>query len=79
MLSNAAKIPHAIDVEVGSRIRMQRKVKGISQQALAAVLGITFQNRQLGGILSASRPSVVRGIIHVRRVPLHGICRCRSR
>ena len=46
MLSNAAKVPHAIDVEVGSRIRLQRKVKGISQQALAAALGITFQQVQ---------------------------------
>jgi transcriptional regulator with XRE-family HTH domain len=45
-LSNAAKVPHAIDVEVGSRIRLQRRMKGISQQALAAALGITFQQVQ---------------------------------
>lgn len=45
-MRNGEKIPDAIDVEVGSRIRLQRKVKGMTQQALAAALGITFQQVQ---------------------------------
>ncbi|WP_372353434.1 helix-turn-helix domain-containing protein [Rhizobium sp. BT-226] len=45
-MRNGAKIPDVIDVEVGSRIRLQRKVKGMTQQALAAALGITFQQVQ---------------------------------
>jgi transcriptional regulator with XRE-family HTH domain len=35
-----------IDVQVGSRIRLQRNCLGISQTALASTLGITFQQVQ---------------------------------
>jgi transcriptional regulator with XRE-family HTH domain len=35
-----------IDVHVGARVRMRRKMLGFSQQALAEILGITFQQVQ---------------------------------
>jgi transcriptional regulator with XRE-family HTH domain len=38
--------PVAVDVHVGARVRMRRRFLGISQQALAAELGITFQQVQ---------------------------------
>lgn len=40
------KAPNAIDVHVGSRICMQRRLKGMSQTTLAEGLGITFQQVQ---------------------------------
>ncbi|QFI68705.1 helix-turn-helix domain-containing protein [Sinorhizobium alkalisoli] len=40
------KTPHAIDVHVGSRIRLQRVLMGMSQSALAEGLGVTFQQVQ---------------------------------
>ena len=38
--------PDPIDVEVGARIRIQRKSLGLSQSGLADALGITFQQVQ---------------------------------
>jgi len=35
-----------VDVAVGSRIRMLRKIQGVSQQALAEEAGVTFQQIQ---------------------------------
>ncbi|NTB87648.1 helix-turn-helix domain-containing protein [Agrobacterium tumefaciens] len=43
---NKATVPHAIDVEVGSRIRVRRKILGMSQTQLAESLGVTFQQVQ---------------------------------
>ncbi len=40
------KSPHPIDNYVGSRIRMRRSLLGMTQQRLAEVLGITFQQVQ---------------------------------
>lgn len=40
------KTPNAIDVHVGSRIRMQRALKGMSQSTLAEGIGVTFQQVQ---------------------------------
>jgi len=40
------KKPNAIDVHVGSRIRLQRALKEMSQTTLAEGLGITFQQVQ---------------------------------
>ncbi|TCM48386.1 transcriptional regulator with XRE-family HTH domain [Rhizobium sp. PP-F2F-G48] len=45
MLSKG-KVPHAIDVEVGSRVRVRRKILGMSQTQLAESLGVTFQQVQ---------------------------------
>ncbi|MCA1371218.1 helix-turn-helix transcriptional regulator [Bradyrhizobium sp. BRP14] len=33
----------SIDLEIGSRIRATREVLGVSQQSLAAALGVTYQ------------------------------------
>lgn len=35
-----------LDVHIGSRIRLRRKILGLSQQQLGAALGITFQQLQ---------------------------------
>jgi transcriptional regulator with XRE-family HTH domain len=42
----AAYEPDPIDVEVGARVRLQRKALGLSQTALADSLGLTFQQVQ---------------------------------
>ena len=41
-----AKKPDPIDVHVGMRVRARRKMLGMSQSALAATLGCTFQQVQ---------------------------------
>jgi transcriptional regulator with XRE-family HTH domain len=38
--------PHPTDVHVGSRLRLRRSTLGMSQEKLAAALGITFQQVQ---------------------------------
>lgn len=38
--------PNPIDVHVGSRIRLRRTLLGLSQEKLAALLGLTFQQVQ---------------------------------
>lgn len=45
-LMTRAKRPSQVDVDVGRRIRVQRKNKGLSQISLADALGITFQQVQ---------------------------------
>jgi transcriptional regulator with XRE-family HTH domain len=40
------RLPNPIDLHVGSRIRLRRKVLGISQERLAESLGLTFQQVQ---------------------------------
>lgn len=40
------KTPNPIDVEVGSKIRLRRALLRITQQELAAQLGVTFQQVQ---------------------------------
>lgn len=40
------KTPNATDVYVGARLRMRRLMLGMSQEALAGQLGITFQQVQ---------------------------------
>jgi transcriptional regulator with XRE-family HTH domain len=41
-----APSPHAADIYAGSKLRLQRQVRGISQTVLADALGITFQQVQ---------------------------------
>ena len=38
--------PQAVDIEVGARVRQERKAQGISQERIAEALGITFQQQQ---------------------------------
>lgn len=40
------RFPNPVDLHVGARIRMRRKVLGISQEKLAEELGLTFQQVQ---------------------------------
>ncbi|MCM2474643.1 helix-turn-helix transcriptional regulator [Rhizobium sp. CG5] len=40
------KIPNAIDIHVGSRIRLRRTMLGMSQEKLGDGLGLTFQQVQ---------------------------------
>lgn len=40
------KKPHPLDIAIGSRLRLRRKMMGMSQDALARRLGITFQQIQ---------------------------------
>ncbi|MDR6671229.1 helix-turn-helix transcriptional regulator [Rhizobium sp. 1399] len=42
-MSNA---PNPIDIEVGSKIKAQRRMRGMSQGTLAGTLGISFQQVQ---------------------------------
>ncbi|HWT30835.1 MAG TPA: helix-turn-helix transcriptional regulator [Propylenella sp.] len=42
----AGKRPNPIDIYVGSRVRLRRKMLGISQEKLGQKLGITFQQIQ---------------------------------
>lgn len=41
-----AGMPHPVDVYVGSRVRLRRTLKGMSQQRLAEAIGLTFQQIQ---------------------------------
>jgi transcriptional regulator with XRE-family HTH domain len=40
------RLPNPIDLHVGSRIRLRRKILGVSQERLAESLGLTFQQVQ---------------------------------
>ena len=40
------KRPNAIDVHVGSRMRMRRMMLGMSQEKLATAFGVSFQQVQ---------------------------------
>jgi transcriptional regulator with XRE-family HTH domain len=42
----SAKRPNPTDIYVGSRVRMRRKMLGLSQEKLGEQLGITFQQIQ---------------------------------
>lgn len=45
-MSDKDQTPHPIDVHVGARVRMRRKLLGFSQEKLADQLGLTFQQVQ---------------------------------
>jgi transcriptional regulator with XRE-family HTH domain len=38
--------PNPVDLHVGARVRMRRKLLGVSQERLAGALGLTFQQVQ---------------------------------
>lgn len=38
--------PNPVDVHVGSKVRLRRKFLGLSQEALASAIGLTFQQVQ---------------------------------
>jgi transcriptional regulator with XRE-family HTH domain len=46
MTEDTKKKPNPIDIHVGSRIRLRRKMLGMSQEKLGENLGITFQQIQ---------------------------------
>ncbi|MBE7218089.1 MAG: helix-turn-helix transcriptional regulator [Caulobacteraceae bacterium] len=43
---DAERTPDPIDIHIGQRIRARRKALGVSQERLAAALGLTFQQVQ---------------------------------
>lgn len=45
-LSETERHPNPIDLHVGARIRLRRKILGVSQERLADDLGLTFQQIQ---------------------------------
>jgi transcriptional regulator with XRE-family HTH domain len=45
-LSTVKRSPHATDRHVGNRVRMRRRMQGMSQQELGRALGVTFQQVQ---------------------------------
>jgi len=45
-LPHTERHPNPIDLHVGARIRMRRKILGVSQERLAEDLGLTFQQVQ---------------------------------
>jgi transcriptional regulator with XRE-family HTH domain len=41
-----SRLPNPVDLHVGARIRMRRRMQGVSQERLAESLGLTFQQVQ---------------------------------
>ena len=44
--SPEARTPNIVDIHVGGRVRMRRKMLGVSQETLADALGLSFQQVQ---------------------------------
>jgi transcriptional regulator with XRE-family HTH domain len=40
------RLPNPVDLHVGARIRLRRRMQGVSQERLADALGLTFQQVQ---------------------------------
>jgi transcriptional regulator with XRE-family HTH domain len=41
-----SRLPNPVDLHVGARIRLRRRMQGVSQEKLADALGLTFQQVQ---------------------------------
>jgi transcriptional regulator with XRE-family HTH domain len=69
----SAKVPDPVDKNVGSRVRMRRRMLGMSQKTLGDQLGLTFQQVQKyekgTNRVSASRLQALSNILQVP-VPL---------
>ncbi len=67
--STSAKRPNSTDAYVGSRVRMRRKMLGLSQEKLGEELGITFQQVQKyekgANRIGASRLQTISQILEV--------------
>ena len=46
LMDEDASGPHKVDIHVGTRVRIRRRMRDISQQKLAAAIGVTFQQVQ---------------------------------
>jgi transcriptional regulator with XRE-family HTH domain len=46
MTTPESHIPNPVDLHVGARIRLRRRMQGVSQEKLADALGLTFQQVQ---------------------------------
>ena len=44
--ADSQRSPNPVDLHVGGRVRMRRKMLGVSQERLAEALGLTFQQVQ---------------------------------
>ncbi len=42
----SAKSPEPVDIAVGERIRLQRRLRGMNQETLARAIGVSFQQLQ---------------------------------
>lgn len=65
--------PNPIDIHVGKRIRLRRLALNLSQETLAELLGITFQ--QIQNTKTAAIASVLPAC---GTVPVFLMCRCSS-
>ncbi|MBZ5762967.1 MULTISPECIES: helix-turn-helix domain-containing protein [Rhizobium] len=68
-MTASSKQPDPVDIEVGRRIKLQRRIKGMSQTVLADGLFVTFQQVQKyekgSNRVSASRMSNIARILEV--------------
>ena len=46
LTASTAKVPHPLDLYIGQRLRLRRKLLGMSQSDLAEKVGLTFQQVQ---------------------------------
>ena len=73
-MSGKPFVPHSADVRIGNIISILRRRQGLSQKALAAQLGITFQQMQKYEV-AANRMSVSRlyDILKILDAPFDGV------
>lgn len=75
-MTAAPASPDPIDILVGARIRLRRKMQGLSQTALADAVGVTFQQVQKyergANRVSASRLSQIAKKLGCSVAHLHG-------